>query len=90
MQQSGVKDADSPRHVTIQTKTTLFQSILTKDEFIHIIGIRLAIALESNRGGLPTYFSAEYSEGMDTVLTGGDFDRKFGTSMSRFQSVMQH
>ena len=42
VQQSGVKDADSPRHVTIQTKTTLFQSILTKDEFIHIIGIRLA------------------------------------------------
>ena len=27
---------------------------------------------------------------MDTVLTGGDFERKFGTSMSRFQSVMQH
>ena len=159
VQRSGVKDTDSPRHVTIQTKTTPTQSmkwtesavtsdtsefsdaayahrprvnwpptevskdhdefdyynlmvpssqydiilrltniglrydkqrLLTKDEFIHIIGIRLAIALESNRGGLPTYFSAEYSEGMDTVLTGGDFDRKFGTSMSRFQSVMQH
>lgn len=27
---------------------------------------------------------------MDTVLTGGDSDRKFGTPMSRFQSVMQH
>ena len=66
------------------------QRLLTKDEFIHIIGIRLAIALESKRGGLSTYFSAEYSEDMDTVLTGGDFEQKYGTSMSRFQSVMQH
>ena len=33
------------------------QRLLVKDEFIHIIGIRLAIALESKRGGLRTYFS---------------------------------
>ncbi len=66
------------------------QRILTKDEFIHIVGIRLAIALESKRGGLPTYFSEVYKTNMDTVLRGGDFERKFGTTMSRFQSVMLH
>ena len=64
--------------------------MLTKEELIHIFGIRLAMALDSKRGGLFTYFSAEYSEDSDIVLNGGDFERKFGTSMSRFQKVMQH
>ena len=59
----------------------------TKEELIHILGIRLAIALESKRGGLPTYFNTEYCE-TDTVLTGGDFERRFGTSLTRFQKVM--
>jgi hypothetical protein len=63
--------------------------VITKEELIHILVIKLAIALESKRGGLPTYFNTEYSDGMNTVLTGGDYERKFGTSLTRCQKIMQ-
>jgi hypothetical protein len=65
------------------------QRVIAKEELVHISGIKLAIALESKLEGLPAYFNIEYSDGMDTVLTGGDFERKFGKSLTRCQKVKQ-
>ena len=60
------------------------QRLLVKDEFIHIIGIRLAIALESKRGGLRTYFSEVCGRCSEVIL------KESLERLSRFQNVMQH
>jgi hypothetical protein len=68
------------------------QRVIAKEELSHISGIKLAIALESKLEGLPAYFNIEYSDGMDTVLPGGDFERilrKIFDAMSKSKAVFK-
>ena len=53
-----------------------------------MIGIRLALTLDSKKGGLDIHW-AEYDENIEGVILGGEFESRFGVSRSRFDKFWQ-
>ena len=61
---------------------------LADGELLHILGIRLAMTLDPKKGGLDIHWDP-YNEDIEGVILGGNFNKRFKTSKSRFQKVFQ-
>ena len=61
------------------------KSPVSKGELLKFLGLRLAMAADSKRGGVPTYFQQTQEEG--TIYTPPDYGNRFHMSRHRFQDI---
>ena len=59
-----------------------------ESDVTRMIGIRLALTLDSKKGGLDIHW-ADYDENIEGVILGGNFETRFGVSRSRFDKFWQ-
>ena len=61
---------------------------ISKPELIKFFGLRVAMAVEPRKGGLPEYWKTEAAyKPMKTVRTAANYLERFGMSRHRFQLI---